>query len=1039
MTGVARRPAKGTLTLLGMTVVGMVALILLPNVSGGIAGVSVGSSPSIHTIPGLTPVAREFRATVVNNSSDDWPELHQNPSLTGYVPNSPLSSLNAGTLGVAWATNLYGGDLASPVIAYDGALGETLAYTGTENGYVIAINVATGQIVWGVWIGSPIWSSPLVNNGSLYIATYNTDTVYKFNATTGATDCSLDSTNPFEATPTFATPPGGVPTLFLGSLDTSGPGPFLAINAANCHVEWKFTGYNQSAGSWDAASYAVTAEGVPLVLFGTDNPDSSVYALNALTGQEVWRFQCYNPPEADYDVAAGAAISAPGVNGFAQGVAYVTNKANRAYALQLNNGSLLWETNFAPQSGDGVARSTPALDGTNVVFGFSQGLFDLNALNGSEIWEYVDPTYTESIAAPAIAGTNGHGIAVTADVGGSLDVVSMVGGSQLYTYALGSYVTGSIALSGANILVATAAGELYDFAPGGGNDPTLPSATIDSPASGTTLPNPNGNLTISGVASDPKGLAAVEIAIQSGGTGGSWWDGGSASWTPGPVDNLAQLASPGATSSAWTLSFPVPRSGGSYAVSAYGVSISGQSGIKPASIEFSVNYSTLGPYVVVSTPYVAPGGSFTIGGGGFGASEKVRIVVEGTTIATIKATKSGVLQSKTVSLPKNAAFGQTSVTATGETTHRAASVTIMVTNAWAQMGNDAAHSGFEPNDDLVNTYIFPGNASWIYVAWHFDDGGIPMNASPAIVDGVVYTADTAGQLFALDTYNGGLLWTYTLASGAAIDGSPAVDLGLGLVIFGANDGTVDAVHLANGSLAWSTTVGGDLRAPDLNGNTLYVSSSSGVVAELSASTGAVGWSVTESSGIGAAPSVSGSLLVIGEMNGDVLGLSATTGATQWTYATSGAIVSSALLSGGSVYVGSMNGKLYALDQSNGQLRWTYATGAGIEVTPAFGTTYLFAGSNNGNFYVIRPSDGSLRFSDALGSPVVGISAVYGVEVIETADGHLHAEKTYFHGGGWNFVTAAGLVTSPVILDGDVFVAAGDGNLYAFTQTGAPPV
>ena len=91
-------------------------------------------------------------------------------------------------------------------------------------------------------------------------------------------------------------------------------------------MEWEFTDYNQTAGSWDSASYAVNANGIPEVLFGTDNPDSSVYAVNALTGARLWWFQCYEPNDGDYDVAAGVTVSPPGGNGFADGVAYAINK-----------------------------------------------------------------------------------------------------------------------------------------------------------------------------------------------------------------------------------------------------------------------------------------------------------------------------------------------------------------------------------------------------------------------------------------------------------------------------------------------------------------------------------------------------------------------------------------------------------------------------------------------------------------------------------------------------------------------------------------
>ena len=259
-------------------VIVLAALMTLPTAAfAGGTGPVTGAGKSADT-GGAVAAARVFHAPLAQSSRYDWPELHRTPNLNGYATNTSLSSLTASTLGVAWATDLYGSALDSPVVAYDAALGETLAYIGTETGNVLAINLANGGIVWGVWLGSPIRSSPLISHGSVFIGTFSTPAIYRLNATTGAIDCSAVSPRPLEATPTLATPPGGVPTLFFGTLDDGpGPGPFLAVNSGNCSIEWEFTGYNQSAGSWDSASYAVSLSGVPMVLFGTDNPDSSTW------------------------------------------------------------------------------------------------------------------------------------------------------------------------------------------------------------------------------------------------------------------------------------------------------------------------------------------------------------------------------------------------------------------------------------------------------------------------------------------------------------------------------------------------------------------------------------------------------------------------------------------------------------------------------------------------------------------------------------------------------------------------------------------
>ena len=76
-----------------------------------------------------------------------------------------------------------------------------------------------------------------------------------------------------------------------------------------------------------------------MVVFGSDDPDNSVYELNATTGAMLWTYRTNNTT-ADDDVGASPTISAPGVNGFADGVAYVTGKDKITYAFDLTTGAL---------------------------------------------------------------------------------------------------------------------------------------------------------------------------------------------------------------------------------------------------------------------------------------------------------------------------------------------------------------------------------------------------------------------------------------------------------------------------------------------------------------------------------------------------------------------------------------------------------------------------------------------------------------------------------------------------------------------------
>src|SRR6202022_978496 len=81
------------------------------------------------------------------------------------------------------------------------------------------------------------------------------------------------------------------------------------------------------------------------------------------------------------------------------------------------------------------------------------------------------------------------------------------------------------------------------------------------PANGSTIPNPLGNLTITGTASATNGVSAVNVGVQSDGGKGPWWNASTQTWTPGIWQTAATLALPGATSTSWSLTLPVPAAG----------------------------------------------------------------------------------------------------------------------------------------------------------------------------------------------------------------------------------------------------------------------------------------------------------------------------------------------------------------------------------------------------------------------------------------------------------------------------------------------
>ena len=275
---------------------------------------------------------------------------------------------------------------------------------------------------------------------------------------------------------------------------------------------------------------------------------------------------------------------------------------------------------------------------------------------------------------------------------------------------------------------------------------------------------------------------------------------------------------------------------------------------------------------------------------------------------------------------------------------------------------------------------------------------------------------------------------------------PAVDAQLGLVFFGASDGTLDAVHVSTGNLAWSDSIGGNARAPAFSGGEIYVTSSSGAVEAIVESTGAVTWTHPLSAmGGAAAVDLTGNFVAVGEAGGDVLGLNAATGATLWTYHDGGFHLLRRSSRPDASSWGPVTTECRRSVETTGKLDWSFTTSGAVEDSGSIsgnrsgGVTALFIGSEGGYLYGLNAATGRLDLNVKVGSPVMGVSTANGIAVIETAKGGISATRTWVSQLDWTYSTAATLTTTPVLEDGSIYVSGTDGNVYTFSTEGQPPV
>jgi outer membrane protein assembly factor BamB len=989
--------------------------------------------------------ARHQAAPLAEASLTDWPSFHGGSSANGLSPDTTISDTNASQLGVRWMTPTMAPVLSSPVTAYDSTLKETLAYVGNNDGYLEAINVATGSLVWSDNLQWGIYSTPAVYGGSVWVGTAVRGYVYKLNATTGAVQCSITIPGGgiILGSPTIATPPGGQPTVYYGVQDNGITSQGIhALDEATCASDWSVIPWSQESGSWDSDSYAVDAKGTPLVFAGAGALPLNVVALNAKTGKTVWAVHARElaGTAVEDDIGAALTVSPPGNNGFADGMVYLPSRGGYLQAIDLTTGQEIWTYHYIDSKVATGGRSTAALAGSDLVFGYAGGVQAVNAVTGKPIWNSATTVGTdpEVLSDPLVTGPAGHQVVVYGDLEGRLLVLSLATGKELYSFQTHGYITAGPADSDGNILITSSDGFAYDVALGGTNSSAYPSTSISSPADGSAIPA-TATVTANGTATSAN-CNGVLVAVQQNGLEGSFWNAAAKTWQAGPAWNQATLGSAGCASG-WSLSAPVGNAGAVLEFFARATDADGEVDPTGATSTVDVKPAAKGAHLALRARMVAPGLSTSVSGDGFTAGEKVQIALPGVAVlATATATSSGSISKVKVQVPRAYPVGPSGITATGETSGRAATAELDVAMSWPELSDNPDRTSDQTNDAFLGIEFDPDKALRLVPATVYETGA-PVNSSPAVNNLVAYVGNNAGDVDAVSTTTGTLVWQ--AKTGGAVDSSPAVDPEAGLVVVGSGDGNVYAFKVKTGATAWKTSTGQAVNSsPTIVNGVVYVGSNDGKLYALSEATGAQRWSSAVAGEVTTAPAVDAAKgeAVVGDSGGDVTAFA--TGGTKpgtvlWTFKAGGA-AGTPLISGGTVYVGSADGHEYAVNESTGAKEWSTALGGTPSPAALDSKSDLAVGTSAGGLFVLKLSTGKVIWKRTAPGAVTGVAATSGMVFLECANGVVAGYRPS-GAGAWLASTGAGLSGTPAVVDNAVIVGAGDTGLYVYTPNGLPMV
>jgi len=339
------------------------------------------------------------------SSANDWPMFHNNPENTGY--NSGTGPLSNETL---WNYTTGGAVRSSPAVV-DG-----VAYVGSDDGKVYALDASTGDVIWSYATGGKVYSSPAVVDGVVYVGSYDNNT-YALYASNGTLLWNYTTGGAVYSSPTIS---GGV--VYVSSND----GYVYALNASTGDLIW-----NYDTGATMGISSAPAVSGNVVYIHPCETVD--IHAVYANNGSLIQKYVLTSKAIASSASSPPIVCSSPAVAGE---MVYVGAYNGYVYALNTTAGSVSWS--YYP--GEGVYSSPAVVDGVVYVGSNNNNTYALDAGNGSLIWSYTTGSYVSS--SPAVV----NGVVYIGSEDGKVYALNTSDGTLVWSYSTGDWVISSPAV-----------------------------------------------------------------------------------------------------------------------------------------------------------------------------------------------------------------------------------------------------------------------------------------------------------------------------------------------------------------------------------------------------------------------------------------------------------------------------------------------------------------------------------------------------------------------------------------------------------------
>ena len=210
-----------------------------------------------------------------------------------------------------------------------------------------------------------------------------------------------------------------------------------------------------------------------------------------------------------------------------------------------------------------------------------------------------------------------------------------------------------------------------------------------------------------------------------------------------------------------------------------------------------------------------------------------------------------------------------------------------------------------------------------------------------------------------------LLWQYQdlsdIGCGMAVAGT--------LIITADTRGEIFALNAITGNRVWSFKTGGKIySSASVKENKVVIASTDGNIYCLQAATGKLLWKFRTNKPIVASPFIQDGMVYIGSSEGHFRAISLLSGILKWDFdQVKGFILSRPLFYQGNLYFGSWGNEFYALNSKDGQLVWKWSNGASNRM---FSPASCIPVATKGKIFIVAP-DRYMTILDAANGTLLG--------------------------------------------------------------------